>query len=84
MKVEVRCCCQPMKLLGTVIIDDRLMHADSVTFALRGNIDDRHQKILTLPLAMFADGGRTWIAVKAEGVDLDTLRRIPYFVEARS
>ena len=98
MKYEVRCCCQPQKLLGWI---DGLP-ADAKTVVL--SVDGEVQR-LELPVATFAarieispelelmaapeivadlyeecrrQSGR---AIKAEGVPIETLRRVRGFIE---
>lgn len=78
MKVEVRCCCKPEKLLGTLELQtDRVR---SVVLPLNDG------KTLTLPVAIFSRGygdSRSYRAVKAEGVDLETLMKCPSFEPAK-
>jgi len=82
MRMQVRCCCQPTKLLGTVEVPDMTLRSDHVSFGLVGHLGDNHVETLTLPLARIANEWTEWTAVKAEGVDIETLRRIPSFIEA--
>lgn len=95
MRMEVRCCCQPQKLLGTVEVPDSIGPDQPVHFGLTVNIPfvikDRALVLPLIPraesLTLYTD---VWtdryeerhIALKAEGVGLDVLRRIQSFEEA--
>lgn len=96
-RVEVRCCCQPARLLGTLPIPDNaqswsypVCKASRVTSPqalLRAASAGAKPETLTLELQKFAvivDGRSvTGIALKADGVPLEKLRRIPGFIEAK-
>lgn len=82
--IEVRCCCQPKKLLGWMDVREP-RHGSSVTFLLtRSLLDPQHGSVqrLTLPLAPIVEDGRSWLAFKAEDTPIETLRRIGAFREA--
>lgn len=97
-RVEVRCCCNAAKLLGTLPLPDnartwafpvmRESNANFVRAAARGPLVDK----VILELAPWRDelidpvtqrftviGGE---ALKADGIPIETLRRIPGFIEA--
>ncbi len=110
-RMEVRCCCQPEKLLGTLPVPDRVRRGQvkSIAFPITGKIDwdtGRHipQSSITFAVERWAtivkltpdsrksarrfseleglaemDGG---LALKHENVTIETLRRIPGFLEA--
>lgn len=79
MKYEVRCCCQPQKLLGWVELAN--FQSRSYTFSLRVP-GERSFDYLSLQLCPFInENGRQYLAFKADGVPLETLRRIPSFIE---
>lgn len=89
MKVEIRCCCRPEKLLGWVDVPDRLVIRDgSVSFALTefrardGN--DYVGDVLTLPFGRYSPHplAETRLALKSEETPLETLKRIPGFEAA--
>lgn len=89
MRYEVRCCCIPQKLLGYLHAPNnvsewrwavkqsmpwtRILHADQMTTPIT------HIK---LPIALIYLGERCYPAIKAEGVEIDTLRNIVGFEEA--
>lgn len=105
MRLEVRCCCQPQKLLGTVEVPDDTRRGQNVTWVLApsmlcAKLDEwlshpefkvyrRPAETLTLPIQTFvippglATRGESGLAVKAEGVGLETLRKISTFIEAK-
>lgn len=92
MRMEVRCCCQPQKLLGTVEVRNGTVAEQAVYFGLMVDwspyaIKDETVvpptvRSLTLYTDIWTDdNGERHVAVKAEGVGLDVLRRIPSFEE---
>lgn len=99
-RMEVRCCCTPKKLLGTLPVPDLTSEGTSVDFALmQPRINFNHwrgekaarasaNRRLTLQAQSFqAVEGETMlagIALKAEGVPIETLRLIPGFIEAKN
>lgn len=93
-RVEVRCCCNASQLLGTLPFPDNgeefaypLVQPKTTDFlraARRGVSLDK----LTLRLSRYCvdDGTRFeqgW-ALKADGIPIETLRRIPGFIEAHT
>lgn len=96
-RVEVRCCCQPARLLGTLPMPDRqpswtypvckAPRATTPQALLRAASSGAKPETLTLELHKFeliVDGRpATGIALKADGVPLEKLRRIPGFIEAK-
>lgn len=91
MRLEVRCCCQPQKLLGTVEVRDD--HGDVVVFDIPGPHSGPRElsavasmNVVQLPVAIInildGYGRQAYRAVKAEGVSIETLRTIPSFIEA--
>lgn len=95
MRMEVRCCCQPQKLLGTIEVPDGTKAETLLHFPLTKNVPLADWFAATGPAStkeafeevrlytdVWCGQGRRVVAVKAEGVGLDVLRRIPTFVEA--
>ena len=81
--MEVRCCCTPKKLLGTLPVP--FGGVDQVTFLL-GNLEATRR--ITLGVHPFAELDSFGVysvrrCLKAEDVSIETLRRIPGFEEAR-
>lgn len=107
-RVEVRCCCTPMKLLGSLPIMDSVREGQDVRFVVMKPpraFDARKDASLTLgdvphiKLTLLKWGVaelETWnenssnrwiaggLALKADGVPIETLRRIPGFIEEKS
>jgi hypothetical protein len=93
-RIEVRCCCQPTKLLGWIDVDASkviegrtlvftppryaLLHRENVE-VLPTAADDR----IALPIAMvqFPDG-RQYLALKSEETPIERLRTLKAFIEA--
>lgn len=102
VELEVRCCCQPQKLLGYLQVEKRLVHRGGVVHLQRrvlqmgAAVSPRTLDVsvpvltdierLTLPIEEFFKPDAIpprWLAIKAEGVTLETLRRFrPQFREA--
>jgi hypothetical protein len=96
--MEVRCCCQPRKLLGWLPVVDRLRaEGRGVRFVIPpqfagGRMTD--VQVVNLPIAMFvssqcvstADGiedvSDRHLALKSEETPIEILRRIPGFQDA--
>jgi hypothetical protein len=88
---EVRCCCQPKKLLGW--LDIPAVSGNSVVLALSSTctwdpaaaditVGDAVRTV-TLPIATIAVPGRgSYRAIKAEGVSMEVLRQVRGFTEA--
>jgi hypothetical protein len=91
VRLEVRCCCNPNRLLGWVQVADP--SDKSVRLSLRvpmPSIEDMLKEkpvgntkdlFLELPIATLNLLGDVWRAVKAEGTPIETLRRVVGFVE---
>ena len=80
-RMDVRCCCQPQKVLGSLPVPNPVLSGQCVTY-YRTTITDSIET-LTLPVAtLYSRRGGMTLALKAEGVTLETLRTIPEFVEA--
>jgi hypothetical protein len=98
-RVEVRCCCNASQLLGTLPFPDRadefiypLVQPKTTDF-LRAARRGVRSETLTLRLhpwkdsRMEFDGTRViteGVALKADGIPIETLRRIPGFIEAHT
>ena len=94
-RLEVRCCCQPQKLLGTLPVTDN--HGASFQFTVMKprtyDFDFSrlpittpvNRQFVTMPIESFVDMSgphpKYGLAVKAEGVPIETLRLIPGFIE---
>lgn len=98
--MDVRCCCRPEKMLGSLPVMDAVRVGDLVRFVVMKpamRMADFHWRAAALPTAndirhvqmevldwsdpKTRDAG---VAIKADGVDIETLRRIPGFIEAKS
>lgn len=87
-RVEVRCCCDPARLIGFIDVPDDVTLRDGtiVPFQLEG-VD----AAITLQIATWSYPstryGDPWgydddLAFKSDDTPIETLRRIPGFVEA--
>ena len=89
MRMEVRCCCQPQKLLGTVEVPDGTKSREFVPFTLRpewwlGDMppDVPEAKVRLQCLYYYPRGGEEpYLAIKSEEYGLEVLNRIPTFEE---
>jgi hypothetical protein len=94
--LEIRCCCEPAKLLGWIRVPDleRWRREGAVTFLLQPERGDRladqveaifaPRTTLRLELATWSDsrrGIRDRLAFRSDDTPLETLRRIPGFIE---
>lgn len=92
MKVEVRCCCDPGRLLGTVEVDrmpgdgEFFYWREPATFETPGltvpETPVRPRTIALQACEYWHDTERR-IAFKDDGMPIETLRRIPSFEENR-
>lgn len=96
VRLEVRCCCQPQKLLGWLTVPDA--RRKSVAFRLSqrvyrlvghrlvGHAASIEPRTVVLPIEQInyevAGVEVSYRAIKAEGAPLELLRRIPQFEEA--
>jgi len=93
-RLEVRCCCQPNKLLGWLYADadrdvvlSRLVSPSPVPLMTDANsrvpiVPERcHQITMEIATIALGEGFQPYRAIKAEGVPIETLRRIPGFIE---
>ena len=84
MRYEVRCCCSPQKLLGWAEAPEG---APTVTFLLAVSYNSSLDagcatETITLPIDRIQVPGRpAYPAIKAERTSIETLRRIPGFIE---
>ena len=88
MRMEVRCCCQPQKLLGwfecfrepqgnsvNLVRTQRWGYRETFGDVVVGNV--------TLPIEVIQhEDGRKYRAIKAEGMTIDELREIQGFIPA--
>lgn len=103
-RMEVRCCCQATKVLGTVPVPEALLKQRLVVLPLMGvpgqglpysklefevatwmeirvDLDVApHLRDLETGVGYIRESG---LALKHEGVTVETLRRIPGFIEAK-
>lgn len=83
-RMDVRCCCQPQKVLGSLPVPNPVVSGQCVVYYQNTIHADGHVDTLTLPVAtLYSRRGGMTLALKAEGVTLETLRTIPEFMEAR-
>jgi len=76
MKVEVRCCCNPERLIGWLEVPaDRDMR-----FYTRAHWREAVTTV-TIPIARIFIGARSYPAFKSNEVPMETLRMIPCFTE---
>jgi hypothetical protein len=98
MRAEIRCCCEPGRLLGTVEVDVPYLYAGQVlhfhvppAISLRpyweqrdGELFIEHQaERLALPVARVHGEFLDGLAIKSNDTPIETLRRIRGFQEAR-
>jgi hypothetical protein len=96
-RLEVRCCCQPEKLLGSLPVPDGVREGQTLVYAYLDCQQNGHGKItfkvarwvldhvrdLDVPGVHGFELDREYgLALKHEGVTLATLRKIRGFVEA--
>jgi len=90
-RMDVRCCCRPDKLLGSVPVPDstqvgtevtfHLVRAMSVVEAFRGATEFVSPERIHLVATEWSSFGQRGVALKAEGVPVETLQRIPGFIK---
>lgn len=91
-KIEVRCCCQPQKLLGWLRYRGRLPHVFVFTLMKQtlspfSHFDPKisthiEKEEIRLPVEVFCKPFEVgYLAVKAEHTPIETLRKIPDFEE---
>ena len=75
IRLEVRCCCQPQKLLGHMQLDERLARAGAYISGARVRGDGPGVDRWSLPVASFdpGSGQPSRLAVKAEGLEVADL-----------
>jgi hypothetical protein len=83
--LEVRCCCEPEKLLGYLTADSdwqsvRYYDPDYQRSYKKDSIE--MPKIFSLPIRTFYNRGRYYQAIDAHGITIEQLRKIPGFQEA--
>jgi hypothetical protein len=88
MKYEVRCCCRPDKLLGwlgwpavATSIEFTLRGAVPCRFTPAGVVTAKDRIRLALKTVTHPDG-RKYAVVNADGLPVETLRRVSGFVDA--
>ena len=99
-RVEIRCCCEPTKLLGTVpVIESLVVVGRTVVLPLFG-VPERglRRSEIALEVAEWFQTVRVHgapdeasvkrvgggIALRGDGIAIETLRRIPGFIEAEN
>lgn len=92
MQMEVRCCCQPQKLLGWLPVPDDVHDGRVLRFIVRParweftsvEATPEYKKVdeIELPVARLGIVGVTILALKSEETPIERLRLIPGFVEA--
>jgi len=88
MRLEVRCCCQPRKLLGWLDVPERLAKAGTVIrFVVDEGLRDQngapHYSQLALPVEWYrlSWAANAQLALKSEETPIEVLRRIGGFTE---
>lgn len=87
-RVEVRCCCVPSKLLGSLPVMDRdLVLGRRIEFVVLQRFGEPRLPRVSLEIATWESGvGRVelagGLAIKSNDVPIEVLRRIPGFIEA--
>ena len=88
MKMEVRCCCTPRKLLGWLDVKEGLRPGDVANFmlmekrlTLEGDTSGKFE-VVQLPIQRIAEGSKSWLALKSEETPIEKLRKIPGFKES--
>jgi hypothetical protein len=93
MKIEVRCCCQPQKLLGWLPVDPKDVRRGAVinftiirsfaNFLSDETVAVTPPARVALPVEDFHPGGlaRYYPALKSEETPIEVLRKIPGFEE---
>lgn len=88
--LEVRCCCQPQKMLGWVEVPDHLAQKGRTLVtrmaqpfttpvtAVEGIVSPHVSTVVSFPVQMFHPSALSdpYLAVKAEGYEGDTLYRL--------
>jgi hypothetical protein len=82
-RLEVRCCCQPRKLLGTLPVPDHVQSGQCIVFLrLQHSADPSPLEHVMLRVATFWQRHKGYrLALKAEGVTLEVLRTLVGFEE---
>lgn len=94
MRIEVRCCCNPVKLVGWIDIDAEnksyisiavYPETDTISILMDADLNISMPRQIDLRMEMYKpeDGSEPYLALKAEDIPIETLRKIPGFIEAR-
>lgn len=83
--IEVRCCCVPKKLLGWLPVAEAIrQEGRDIRFQVLNNTNKSTYEVVNLTLAAIlvipALGARR-LALKSNDIPVETLRRIPQWVE---
>lgn len=91
MKLELRCCCEALKLLGWIEVPEQARHGQQVSYALLDKLSlgeelPRPLLSVVLEVAHFYEQETKLprLAVKCCRVPLEVLRRIASFEEAEA
>lgn len=84
-RLQVRCCCQPKKILGTLPVPDIIRSGQCITYLKNTLQSGGHVETITLPIAtIYSRRTQDYsLALKAEGVPIEVLRTINGFQEER-
>lgn len=93
-RLEVRCCCEPSRLLGTLPVMDSHVQRHQITFpvmkprrafdpAAVAPLNHRPPNITLEVRDLFMLCTPLTRAIKADGVSIETLRLIPGFIEEK-
>lgn len=84
IRVEIRCCCQPSRLLGTVPVVANGRDGQKAVFLLPVSADQSgHVQTITLEWGVYMDqNGAATPALKSRDMPIERLRDIPGFEES--
>jgi hypothetical protein len=90
MKLEVRCCCMPLKLLGYVDVDFHVCAGNTVAFEYLVPVeqfadgDTARRMLVALTAQYYSPPGDvpSYLALKSNDCPIEVLRQLPGFTEA--
>ena len=95
-RLEVRCCCNPTRLIGYLEVREQLIYpGGSIDFVIParrrladlragdGPVEEEIEpaRKVTLPVERIAYGSQVWLALKSDETPIEILRQIPGFIE---
>lgn len=94
--MEVRCCCQPKKVLGWLPVPDDVEEGMTMAYAGVSRLPSptdlwmdcapvtcKSIPVVQLKVARIAVGESSWLAMKGEGMTVEQLRTLVRFEESR-